>query len=167
MRVLVLFAHPVETSYGAALHKAVVEELRAAGHEVDDCDLYAENFAAAMTRQERLDYQEVGPNRGHVDPMSSGSSPPRRSGGHGLEFRLSAILRVSSTASSCPASRSSWSIAGAAVAVQHHEMRLCLHLWRHALPRWLMGDPPRKMAKRHMRITIKPGAPRLTTPTTT
>ncbi len=39
MRVLVLFAHPVETSFGAALHAAVVEELRAAGHEVDDCDL--------------------------------------------------------------------------------------------------------------------------------
>ena len=63
MRVLVLYAHPVETSFNAALHQAVVEELRAAGHEVDDCDLYAEGFSPVMTREERIDYQEIGPNR--------------------------------------------------------------------------------------------------------
>lgn len=44
MRVLVLYAHPVETSFNAALHRQVVASLREAGHEVDDCDLYAENF---------------------------------------------------------------------------------------------------------------------------
>ncbi len=42
MRILVLFAHPVETSFVAALHRRVVETLRARGHEVDDLDLYAE-----------------------------------------------------------------------------------------------------------------------------
>lgn len=40
MRVLVIFSHPVETSFNAAMHRQVVESLRAAGHEVDDCDLY-------------------------------------------------------------------------------------------------------------------------------
>jgi putative NADPH-quinone reductase len=44
MRVLVVFAHPVETSFSAALHRSTVEALKAAGHEVDDCDLYAEGF---------------------------------------------------------------------------------------------------------------------------
>ena len=63
MRVLVLFAHPVETSFGAALHTAVVEELRAAGHEVDDCDLYAEDFNPVLTRAERLGYHDIPSNR--------------------------------------------------------------------------------------------------------
>ncbi len=58
MRVLVLFAHPVETSYNAALHRTAVEALKAAGHEVDDCDLYAERFNPVLSRQERLDYHD-------------------------------------------------------------------------------------------------------------
>ena len=41
MRVLVVYCHPVETSFHAALHQEVLKNLRAAGHEVDDCDLYA------------------------------------------------------------------------------------------------------------------------------
>ena len=39
MRILVIYCHPVETSYNAALHTEVVQQLRGAGHEVDDCDL--------------------------------------------------------------------------------------------------------------------------------
>jgi putative NADPH-quinone reductase len=58
MRVLVLFAHPVETSFSAALHRATVEALRAAGHEVDDCDLYAEGFDPVMSREERMNYHD-------------------------------------------------------------------------------------------------------------
>ena len=44
MRVLVLFAHPVATSFGSSLYARVVRTLRARGHEVDDCDLNAEGF---------------------------------------------------------------------------------------------------------------------------
>jgi putative NADPH-quinone reductase len=58
LRVLVLYAHPVETSYSAALHRATVEALTEAGHDVDDCDLYAEGFNPVMSRQERLDYHD-------------------------------------------------------------------------------------------------------------
>ena len=54
MRVLVLYAHPVETSYNAALHRAAVEAMKASGHEVDDCDLYAEGFDPVMSRQFRI-----------------------------------------------------------------------------------------------------------------
>jgi putative NADPH-quinone reductase len=71
MRVFVLYAHPVETSYNAALHQAVVAALAAAGHEVDDCDLYAEHFDPVMSRQERLDYHDTAVNtkpvQGYVD----------------------------------------------------------------------------------------------------
>jgi len=59
MRVLVVFAHPVETSFSAALHRTTVEALKAAGHEVDDCDLYAEDFQPVMSRQERIDYHDT------------------------------------------------------------------------------------------------------------
>jgi putative NADPH-quinone reductase len=58
MRVHVIFAHPVETSYQAALHKVVLENLAAAGHEIDDCDLYAEGFNPVLSREERLNYHD-------------------------------------------------------------------------------------------------------------
>jgi NAD(P)H dehydrogenase (quinone) len=67
MRVLVLFAHPVETSFVAALHRAAVDSLRQAGHEVDDCDLYAEGFDPVLSRQERIDYHDLDINRRRVD----------------------------------------------------------------------------------------------------
>jgi NAD(P)H dehydrogenase (quinone) len=68
MRVLVLFAHPLETSFGAALHAEVVKTLRARGHEVDDCDLHAEGFDPVLSRQDRLDYHDVTRNRSRVAP---------------------------------------------------------------------------------------------------
>ena len=68
MRVLVLFAHPVETSFGAALHNQVVASLRSRGHDVDDCDLNAEGFDPLTTRQERIDYHDPVLNRARVAP---------------------------------------------------------------------------------------------------
>jgi putative NADPH-quinone reductase len=59
MRVLVLFAHPVETSFQAALHGATVAALAKAGHEVDDCDLYAEGFNPVLSREERINYHDA------------------------------------------------------------------------------------------------------------
>jgi NAD(P)H dehydrogenase (quinone) len=67
MRVLVLYAHPVETSFQAAVHSTVVEALGRAGHQVDDCDLYAEGFDPVLSRQERIDYHDVAVNRRNVD----------------------------------------------------------------------------------------------------
>lgn len=66
--VLVLYAHPVEDSYHASLHHTVVETLRDAGHTVDDCDLYAEDFSPVLTRQERRDYHDLDANQKNVKP---------------------------------------------------------------------------------------------------
>jgi len=66
--VLVLYAHPVETSFVAALHAKVVETLRAGGHEVDDCDLNVEKFDPVMSRQDRVDYHNLQLNRSRVAP---------------------------------------------------------------------------------------------------
>ncbi len=68
MNVLVLFAHPVETSFQAAVHAAVVETLSASGHSVDDCDLYAENFEPRLSRAERLAYHDPEADRSAVQP---------------------------------------------------------------------------------------------------
>lgn len=67
MRVLVLYAHPVESSYGAALHRQAVDSLAAAGHTVDDCDLYAEGFDPVLSRRDRLAYHDVPGNRAAVE----------------------------------------------------------------------------------------------------
>src|ERR1700722_12891141 len=56
MQVLVIYCHPVAESFAAAAHRAVLQTLIEAGHEVTDVDLYAENFDPVMRRQERLDY---------------------------------------------------------------------------------------------------------------
>ncbi|WP_282604358.1 NAD(P)H-dependent oxidoreductase [Pelagibius sp. Alg239-R121] len=66
MRVLVLYAHPVETSFQAALHARVVESLRSSGHDVDDCDLYAEDFDPRLTRAERLAYHDTAADRAAI-----------------------------------------------------------------------------------------------------
>lgn len=58
MRVLVIFAHPVETSYAAALHETVLHAL-AGRHEVRDLDLYAEDFDPRLSREERLNYHDT------------------------------------------------------------------------------------------------------------
>ena len=68
MRVLVLYAHPVETSFVSALHDEVVGALRARGHVVDDCDLNVEGFDPVMRRQDRIDYHDVKLNRARVAP---------------------------------------------------------------------------------------------------
>jgi NAD(P)H dehydrogenase (quinone) len=65
VRILVLFAHPVETSYAAALHATVLETLRPR-HEVHDIDLYAENFDPRLTREERLNYHDTAVNQAPV-----------------------------------------------------------------------------------------------------
>jgi NAD(P)H dehydrogenase (quinone) len=58
MRVLVVYCHPVEDSYCGALHRTVVRTLVDQGHEVDDCDLYAEGFNPVLSREERLVYND-------------------------------------------------------------------------------------------------------------
>src|SRR5665213_116109 len=68
MRVLLVYAHPVETSFGAALHRQVSAALRGRGHEVDDCDLYAEAFDPVMSREDRIAYHAIPANRAHVAP---------------------------------------------------------------------------------------------------
>lgn len=67
MRVLTVYAHPVDTSFCAALRARVVAALQSRGHNVDACDLYAEGFEPILTRDERIAYHDVAHNRAHVE----------------------------------------------------------------------------------------------------
>ncbi len=68
MRVLLVHAHPVAESFNATLYKIACETLRAAGHDVRGIDLYAEDFPAIMTRQQRLEYHIQGANEAGLAP---------------------------------------------------------------------------------------------------
>jgi putative NADPH-quinone reductase len=67
LRILVVFAHPLETSFVSALHARVVEILRARGHVVDDLDLYAEKFDPVMSREGLLHYVDTKINTREVE----------------------------------------------------------------------------------------------------
>lgn len=67
MRFLVVYAHPMADSYQAALHRRVVTTLGDLGHDVDDCDLYAEGFQPALSEIERRRYYDPRENRAFVE----------------------------------------------------------------------------------------------------
>ena len=156
MRVLVIFCHPVETSYNAALHKEVVAGLKQAGHDVDDCDLYAEGFNPVMSREERLGYHEVPDNqlpvKGYVDRLMRAEAlvfcfptwcfgMPAMLKGYfdrllmpGVAFDLSDPQNVKPSLTH---------IKRIAAVVTYGRPR-----WT----AWLMGDPPRKSITRYLRL---------------
>lgn len=68
MRVLMLYAHPVPGSFGAAVRDAALEGLRDGGCAVDLADLYAEGFDPVMTEAERRGYHDPDFDRGAVQP---------------------------------------------------------------------------------------------------
>ena len=68
MKALILFAHPCEESFGAALHTKIVETLSARGWDIDDCDLNAEGFQPVLTAEERRAYHDEPENCGPVQP---------------------------------------------------------------------------------------------------
>ena len=62
MHILLVYSHPCEESYGAALRDRAVESLKQAGHSVDLLDLYAEGFNPVLDADERRGYHTPGEN---------------------------------------------------------------------------------------------------------
>jgi NAD(P)H dehydrogenase (quinone) len=62
MRILVIFAHPLDDSFAAFLRDSVVETLKARGHLVDLCDLYKESFDPTLSAHERRTYKDTSEN---------------------------------------------------------------------------------------------------------
>jgi NAD(P)H dehydrogenase (quinone) len=68
MRILIVYAHPLETSFLSSLHMKVVESLCLRQHHVDDLDLYAEKFDPVMSQQTYIHYLDTRANRAQAAP---------------------------------------------------------------------------------------------------
>ena len=68
LRVLVVYAHPLETSFVSAAHRRAVGALREAGHVVDDLDLYAEKFDPVLSPEQMRSYVDGRRNIRQVEP---------------------------------------------------------------------------------------------------
>jgi NAD(P)H dehydrogenase (quinone) len=67
MRALVVYCHPKEESFNAAVRDLVLAKLRSVGAEVRLRDLYAEGFQPVLTGQELAGYLDTPANRAPVD----------------------------------------------------------------------------------------------------
>lgn len=162
MRVLVLYAHPVETSYCAALHGRVLATLAAAGHEVDDCDLYAEGFDPVMSRAERLAYHDLAANRG---PVASHVGRLQRAEGLVIvcpvwNYGFPAILKGYFDRVFLPGV--SFEMVDRRARGALHTIRTVVTVTTYGGSRFkalLVGDPPRRLVTRMIRGTVRPLAP--------
>ena len=155
MRVLVVYCHPVETSFHAALHQEVLKNLRAAGHEVDDCDLYAEGFNPVLSREERLGYHEVPSNRiplqPYIDRLNRAEAivfcfptwcfglPAMLKGFFDRLFMPGVAFDISDPANVKP------------MLTNIQRVSAVVTYGRPRWVAWYMGDPPRKIVTRYMR----------------
>ncbi|TPM44760.1 NAD(P)H-dependent oxidoreductase [Mesorhizobium sp. B2-2-3] len=161
MNILVVHAHPVETSFNAGLHRTIVERLTAAGHAIDDCDLYAEDFDPRLSRQERLDYHNP---RGSADPAAPYVERLLRADALVLSYPVwnygfPAILKGFFDRVFLPGV--SFKLVDGKAQPSLHNIRKIAAVTTYGGSRFramLMGDPPRKLIKRMLRATVKPGA---------
>jgi putative NADPH-quinone reductase len=160
-RAMVLYAHPVPDSFCAAMHDTTLEALSGAGWEIDDCDLYAEDFDPRLTRAEREGYHEVGANlapvAGYVERLRAAQAlvlvfPV-------WNFGYPAILKgffdrvflpgVSFDLTDGEITPALSNIRTLAAATTYGATRLSA---------FLAGDPPRKVVTRPLRFVIHPRA---------
>lgn len=161
MRVLLIHSHPVEESYGAALYAQARESLTKAGHEVDDCNLYAEAFDPVMSRHDRMTYHDYPNNLSLVKPYVD-----RLQAAEGLvivtpvwNFGWPAMLKGYFDRVWLP---------GITFELKDGRLTRKLHIDKVAVvttygaTRWrafLAGDPPRKLSKRVLRVQTNPARP--------
>jgi len=162
MRVLVVHAHPVASSFNAGLFRMTVGRLSESGHEVDVIDLYQDGFNPVMSEEERLNYHDLDANRKPVETY--------------VDRLLNAealVLVYPVWNYGFPAILKGWFdrvfLPGVSFGLVNGKVRPILHNIGEILVvtsyggsrfrSWLMGDPPRKIANRMLRATVKPGAP--------
>lgn len=156
MRVLYLYAHPLPDSFHAAIHRAALEGLSRAGHEVDVCDLYAEGFDPVLSPAERRDYHDEALNRrlvaGYVARLEAAEAlvlsfptwcfgmPAILKGFLDRVFLPGVSFKLGQDGIARPALKNIRKIAAAVTYGRP----------RHVA--WYMGDPPRKTVTRYLRM---------------
>jgi putative NADPH-quinone reductase len=155
----VLYAHPVETSFVSGLHRCLVDTLRAKGHAVDDCDLYAENFDPVLTRVERIGYHDVPTNRAPVE-----AHVRRLENTDALilvfpvwNYGFPAILKGYLDRVFLPGV--SFDLHGGGFFAKLLHVRRLAAVCTYGGARWravLAGDPPRRCVRRMLRLLIDP-----------
>jgi putative NADPH-quinone reductase len=163
MRILVLYAHPNPESFVSALHRKVVEALTRAGHEVDDCDLYAERFDPVLSYEERMAYLDVPGNRRPVEDYVR-----RLERAEGLvlvypvwNFGFPAILKGFFDRVFLPGV--SFRLVDGLATPNLTHLKVLVAVTTYGAPRWrafLLGDPPRKLVLRMLRVLVAPSARR-------
>ncbi len=68
MRVLYIYCHPLPESFHAGIRESALAGLKAAGHEVDLLDLYAERFDPVLSQAERRRYHDAPQNQIGLEP---------------------------------------------------------------------------------------------------
>jgi NAD(P)H dehydrogenase (quinone) len=161
MRVLVLYCHPNPESYGAALHGAVVRSLTAAGHAVDDCDLYAEGFEPVLSRQSA---SAITTSPRNTDPVAGHVARLRAAEALVLvfpvwNFGFPALLKGYFDSVFLPGV--SFKLVDGKVRPNLWTIRKLVAVTTYGGTRWrafLMGDPPRKAVCRVLRAVCHPTA---------
>tara|TARA_R110002020_G_scaffold5971_11_gene24628 strand:- start:1935 stop:2516 length:582 start_codon:yes stop_codon:yes gene_type:complete len=161
MRILVVHAHPVASSFNASLFRLTTDRLEKAGHEVDVIDLYADGFDPVMSEAERLTYHDLSVNRQPVADYVE-----RLLAAQALvlvypvwNYGFPAILKGWFDRVFLPGV--SFGLVDGKVQPTLHNIERILVVTSYGGSRfrsWLMGDPPRRIANRMLRATIKPGA---------
>jgi len=163
MRVHVIHAHPVETSYNRALFNTVVEALTAREHAVDALDLYAENFDAVLSREERIEYQDVPGNltpatKPYVDRLRAAEAIVFV---HPVwNYGYPAILKGYFDRVFVPGV--SFDLVDGKVQPALTNIRRAAFVTSYGGDRWrtmLMGDPPRRLARRWAWATFQTRRP--------
>ena len=157
-----MYAHPVETSFNAALRDQIIAAL-SPRHVVDLLDLNAEGFNPVMSRAERIGYHDIPDN---VAPVA----------GYVARLRAAQALVLCFPAWSFgpPAILKGWidrvMLPGVSLHIRPDGKVLggLTHLQKlggvvtYGQTRWrvrLMGDYPRKLVRRYLRHSIGMGKP--------
>jgi len=69
MKVLYVYCHPLPESFHAGIRVEALAGLKAAGHEVDLLDLYAEKFDPVLSEEGRRHYHDETVNQDGLEPI--------------------------------------------------------------------------------------------------
>ena len=160
--MLMVYAHPCEGSFAAAVRDAALGGLAKAGHDIDLCDLYAEGFDPVMSCAEREGYHNPGFDRAavqsHIDRLIRAEalvlvSPV-------WNFGYPAIMKGYLDRVFLP--RVTFSIVDGRVVAGPVRFRRIAAIHTYGAPvlaALLAGDPPRRFARRVLRRLFTPERP--------